>query len=134
MKIHNQVDSERSCSEINDVYDKICKALNQLDIEAALNYFADRDDMLKISNGQVLRGKKHLADYWHQRIGNLTELQISISNVEIHRIDDQHVWAVADELITMGGHQQKAVVTNIFVKTATGWKILLDHTTYIPST
>ena len=116
---------------IREVYQQICLAFEQADMELALSYFSDREDMVKISNGRFLRGKAQLANYWRQRIGGGAAPRISISNIGIHRIDEHHVWATADEQIVLGGQTQQAIVSNIFVRTDTGWKILLDHTTYI---
>ena len=120
-------------AEIKEVFTGICQAFDRLDIDAALSYFADGDDMVKISNGHIMRGKKQLSDYWHQRLGNLHSLGITMDNVEIHAIDDQHAWSTADEYISSDGHTQKAIVSNILIKTPRGWKILLDHTTYLQS-
>lgn len=112
------------------VYDDICEAFATLDFDAVLEHFAD-EDMIKISQGQVMRGKKELAENWRQRIGGAGELRIRIENVEIHRINDTHTWATADEYISVDGDERKAIVSNIFVLQDTGWKILLDHTTYL---
>jgi hypothetical protein len=78
-----------------------------------------------------MRGKKELAENWRQRIGGAGELRIRIENVEIHRINDTHAWATADEYISVDGDERKAIVSNVFVLQDTGWKILLDHTTYL---
>lgn len=118
--------------EILAVYDDICAAFADLDFEAVLEHFAD-EATVKISQGKVLRGKRALADNWRQRIGDVGELRIRIENAEIHRIDDKHAWAVADEHISVDGEERKAVVSNIFLLQDTGWKILLDHTTYCHS-
>lgn len=117
--------------EILAVYDDICAAFADLDFETVLEHFAD-ESMVKISQGQVMRGKEELAANWRQRIGGAGELHIRIENAEVHRIDDTHAWAIADEYITVDGVENKAVVSNVFVLQDTGWKILLDHTTYCP--
>lgn len=112
------------------VYDDICEAFALLDFDAVLEHFAD-EGMVKISQGQVTRGKKELAENWRQRIGGAGELRIRIEDVEVHRIDDTHVWATAGEYISVDGDERKAIVSNIFVLQDTGWKILLDHTSYL---
>ena len=117
--------------EIKTVYDKISAAFAELDIKKVLSYFADNDEMVKISNGIILRGKKELSDYFHNRLGKLESLSIKIENIQIHIIDEHNVWTVADEFITYSGQTHKAVVSNIFNKTKDGWKILQDHTTYL---
>ena len=120
-------------TEIKELFAGICQAFGRLDIDAALSYFADDADMVKISNGQIMRGKNQLSDYWRKRLGNMHNLGITMENVEIHVIDDQHAWSTADEYIASDGHTQKAIVSNILIKTPRGWKILLDHTTYLQS-
>ncbi len=51
--------------------------------------------------------------------------------MEVHRIDDNHAWSTADEYISVDGQERQAIVSNIFVLHDSGWKILLDHTSYI---
>lgn len=111
------------------VYDNICAAFATLDFDAVLEHFAD-EGMVKISQGQVMRGKAELAENWRKRIGGAGELRIRIENVEVHQIDDAHAWATADEFISVDGIKRKAIVSNIFILQDTGWKILLDHTSY----
>lgn len=118
--------------QIINVYTGICRSFVNLDLDSVLGYFSDRADMVKISNGIVLRGKKELSEYWHKRLDEVKNLHISIENVEVHIIDDNNVWTTADEYIILGENSQKAVVSNIFMMTSGGWKIIFDHTTYIP--
>ena len=54
-----------------------------------------------------------------------------MENVEVRRIDERHAWATADEYISVDGQERRAIVSNIFVLQDKGWKILLDHTSYI---
>ena len=120
--------NENRKREIKAVFEKICQAFAASDLDSALSYFADQDEMVKISNGRVLRGKKELADYWRQHLGNQEGPRISIHDLEMHPIDETHVWTVAKEQIALGGQTIWAVVTNLLVLTDSGWKILLDHT------
>ena len=117
--------------EIKEIFKKICQSFAESDINQALSFFADDSNMVKISNGHVLRGKKQLSEYWYQHIDANSGLRISIDNVEIHKIDEKHAWATAEEYISFGEQSYKAIVSNIFVMTNSGWKILLDHTTSI---
>ena len=117
--------------QIEDVYARICEAFAESDLDSVLGYFSDRSDMRKISSGTLLRGRKELLEYWHGRLDDVDDLRISIENVEVHIIDENHVWATADEHIFLDEHFQKAIVSNIFILTTEGWKILLDHTTYV---
>jgi ketosteroid isomerase-like protein len=131
MKLSDINEIDQAKVQIEDVYTSICRSFANLDLDSVLGYFSDRDDMVKISNGTVLRGKKELSEYWHKRLDGVDNLRISIENVEIHVIDENNVWTTADEYIVMGGHSQKAIVSNIFILTNDGWRILLDHTTYV---
>jgi uncharacterized protein (TIGR02246 family) len=128
MRQHN--DNRALRIGIMAVYDDICEAFAELDFEAVLEHFAD-EGMVKISQGQVCRGKAELAANWRQRIGDAASLQIRMENVEVRRIDDSHAWATADEYISVDGDERRALVSNIFVLQESGWKILLDHTSYV---
>ena len=130
MTVGNERDPHLLKAEILTVYSAICDAFADLDFDAVLEYFADQG-MVKISQGQLIRGKKDLAENWRQRVGNVAELRIRMENVEVHRIDDNHAWATADEYISVDGQERRAIVSNIFVLQGSGWKILLDHTSYV---
>lgn len=130
----NDVLGERALkSALSRVYDDVCKAFETMDIEAALSSFADGRDMVKISNGEMLRGKSALAESWRRRLGGERRVRIRIDNLEVHRIDERHAWATADEYISIGAEHHRAIVSNIFVRVGAEWKILLDHTTYVQS-
>ncbi|MCP3923551.1 MAG: nuclear transport factor 2 family protein [Desulfobacterales bacterium] len=116
--------------EIEAVYSKISKAFGEKNIDLVLSFFSDSKDMIKISHGVVLRGKNELAKYY-EKLKNVEEINISIENIVINEIDENHIWSTADEYITINGDQKKAVVSNIFVKLDTGWVILHDHTTHL---
>jgi ketosteroid isomerase-like protein len=118
-------------NQIKEIFSNVCQALNASDIDLALSYFSDSKNMIKVSNGHVLRGKKELSEYWHKNISTSKIIRISIDNVEINKIDEKRVWTIAEEYISLGENNYKAIVTNIFVSTDSGWKILLDHTTPI---
>jgi ketosteroid isomerase-like protein len=126
-------DKNQMYSEIKNVYDKISAAFGIKDLETVLSYFSDSSEMAKVSSGIIIRGKKELSDYFHKRIGQLEGLSIRIENIQLNIIDETHLWTVADEFVTYSGKTHKAVVSNIFIKTKEGWKILLDHTTYLES-
>jgi hypothetical protein len=131
MKLSDTNEIHRVKEQIEDVYAKICKSFAELNLNSVLGYFSDQYDMVKISNGKLLRGKKELKKYWHKRLDDVYSLRISIENVEVHIIDENHVWTTADETIILDENSQKAIVSNIFILTDAGWKILLDHTTYV---
>ena len=116
--------------EILQVYTGICAAFTTMDYDAVLEYFAD-DGMVKISQGQLSRGKRELAENWRQRLAGVGELRIRMESVEVRRIDERHAWATADEYISVDGQERQAIVSNIFVLQVSGWKILLDHTSYV---
>jgi uncharacterized protein (TIGR02246 family) len=130
MADYHEKNSQALDDEILGVYQDICSAFAKLDYDTVLEHFAD-EGMVKISQGQVLRGKEELAENWRQRIGDTVKLRIRIENVEVRRIDDRYVWATADEYISVDGQERRAIVSNIFVLQDSGWKILLDHTSYI---
>lgn len=127
--------SDRNHNETHEaitaVYSNISRAFADRDIDKALSYFADHEDMVKVSNGHVSRGKQQLAAYWNQRIGGASDIHIEVRNIETHTIDDRHAWATADEFITIQGYVQQAIVSNIFLLEDLQWRILLDHTTYL---
>ena len=118
-------------NSIKEIYEKICNSFSELDFKNVLCYFDDSENMVKISNGKVLRGKKELEEYWKELINTEIELNIKIENIKVNTIDERHVWTTADEYINLSGSPQKAIVSNIFILTTQGWQILLDHTTYI---
>ena len=129
MSASNTKETEALKTTIEKVYSDICEALAVLDFDAALDHFAD-EGMVKISQGVLLRGKEELAANWRQRLAGVRHLRISIENVEVHKLDDRHAWATADETISIDGQDHKAIISNVFELHDSGWKILLDHTSY----
>ena len=123
--------SDTNHQDIQAVYGEISRAFNERDIEKALNFFSTHSDMMKISNGHVSRGKQELAAYWKGRLHGAHDVRIEIRNIEIHVIDERHAWATADEYISINGDMQQAIVSNIFLHENSGWRILLDHTSYV---
>ena len=115
---------------IKQVYSDICQAFAELDFDTVLEYFAD-EGMVKISQGRLLRGKRELAQSWRQRLAGVAELRIRMENVRVQEVDGHHAWSTADEYISVNGEERQAIVSNIFVLQESGWKILLDHTTYV---
>lgn len=115
---------------IERVYGDISQAFAKLDIDTVLEYFAD-EGMVKISQGRLLRGKRELVQSWRQRLAGVRDLRIRMENVRVQRINGNHAWSTADEYISVNGDEHRAIVSNIFVLQESGWKILLDHTTYV---
>lgn len=118
---------------IEKVFNAICDAFGRSDVVGAADHFSNHPNMIKISNGQVLKGKEQILDYWTKKIEEFKGVTIGIKLNELHRIKDDYLWTVADEYITTHGAQIKAVVSNIFIREDNRWKILLDHTTYVNS-
>ena len=65
--------------EILGVYQDICDAFATLDYDTVLENFAAQG-MVKISQGQLLRGKEELVENWRQRIGDTVKLRIRIES------------------------------------------------------
>ena len=51
-------DKNQMYNEIKNVYDKISAAFGIQDIKTVLSYFSDSSEMVKVSNGIIIRGKK----------------------------------------------------------------------------
>lgn len=130
-KVSSDESKKEIFREIKSVYNEISAAFGKSDIGQVLSFFTDNEEMVKISNGIVSRGKKELSEYFNKRIDQLKDLSIIIDNIQLHIIDENHVWTFANEFINYNGEKHKAIVSNIFIKTQNGWKILLDHTTYL---
>lgn len=118
---------------IEKVFNTICDAFGRSDLAGAADHFSNRPDMIKISNGHVLKSKEQMLAHWTKKLEELKGVTITIELSSLHRIKDDCLWTVADETISAYGAQIKAVVSNIFIREDNQWKILLDHTTYINS-
>jgi len=130
----NPTFDEKTIKEaIEKVFNAICDAFGRSDVVGAADHFSNRPDMVKISNGHVLKGKEQMLAYWTQKIEEFKGVTIAIGLKELNRIKEDCFWTVADEKISAHGAQIKAVVSNIFIREDNRWKILLDHTTYINS-
>lgn len=130
----NPTFDEKTIKEtIEKVFNAICDAFGRSDLIGAADHFSNRPDMVKISNGHVLKGKEQMLAYWTKKIEELKGITITIELGSLQQIKEDCLWTIADETISAPGAQMKAVVSNIFIREDNRWKILLDHTTYVNS-
>jgi ketosteroid isomerase-like protein len=130
---HSSFDETEIRATIEKVFNAICDAFGRSDLISAADYFSNGPDMVKISNGHVLKGKEQMLAYWTKKIEELKGITITIELSSLQQIKEDCLWTIADEYISAPGAQMKAVVSNIFIREDSRWKILLDHTTYINS-
>jgi hypothetical protein len=117
--------------QITAVYEGVCRAFECGDLAGAAGFFSDSSEMVKISNGKLLKGKAEMLAYWQERVAAMQGVSVSIAHLEIHPINENTLWATADETISSKDEKMAAVVSNLFVLEEGVWKILLDHTTYL---
>ncbi|RPI72034.1 MAG: nuclear transport factor 2 family protein, partial [Desulfobacteraceae bacterium] len=73
---------------IEKVFNAICNAFGRSDVTGAADYFSNSPDMVKISNGQVLKGKEQMLAYWTKMIEEFKGVTIAIDFKELHRIKE----------------------------------------------
>lgn len=111
-------------------YDAIARA----DIEALMALWADEEDIVCIHPGAPrLTGHAAIRSSW-EAILEHGGVRIRTSKLrEMHNLTTS-VHSVVEEVHRPGGDRQEVhiVATNVYVKTAQGWRIVLHHASVAP--
>jgi ketosteroid isomerase-like protein len=110
-------------------------ALDAADAEAVLDLWLDDHDVCCVHpGGPRLLGFAAVAASWRAILGN-GPVQIRAGAVKALETPTVAVHNVVEEIVIAQGRSQRVVqvlATNVFVKTAGGWKMVLHHASGAP--
>jgi len=112
------------------------RALTNLNIEAMDTIWAHEGNVRCIHPGwEAIEGWDLIRQSWEAIFSNTASLIVEPSRVAV-RVEGRIAWVSCLESITSGGAGggvSLAHATNLFVRTAQGWKMILHHASQVPA-
>ena len=110
-------------------------AFERGDVEAMMAVWSDENDVVCIHpHGPRLTGQREIRDSWLQIMTNSPPMRFRIHELNIIRNDDLSIHFV-NENIHVGDADEPnftILATNIYRRTADGWRIILHHASPTP--
>ena len=111
-------------------------AANRGDITAYIDMYAQRRDLITVSDGQLTRGWDALRDEANQMMGTEGAYRISAGSVDVITLAGDMAIAVFPFVATVstqqGPVQLRGAMSLVVQKTPQGWRIIHDHTSSTP--
>lgn len=107
------------------------RAFEQLDLEAMAQVWLD-DERIRCVHpgGELLVGRSRVLQSWAAIFASTDSIEFALEDLEI-AVNGDVAWATLTERITVraGGQEAESatVGTNLFERTADGWKLVLHH-------
>jgi ketosteroid isomerase-like protein len=107
------------------------RAFEKLDLEAMAQVWLD-DERIRCVHpgGELLVGRSRVLQSWAAIFASTDSIEFALEDLEIQVTGDV-AWATLTERITVRAGGQEAgsatVATNVFERTAAGWKLVLHH-------
>ncbi|HET6372064.1 MAG TPA: nuclear transport factor 2 family protein [Candidatus Polarisedimenticolia bacterium] len=128
--------TEEEISAVRLSNETFYRALTSLDIQAMDSVWLHEEGARCIHPGwEVIEGWEVIRQSWDIIFSNTTSLKVEASQVTV-RLEGEMAWVSCLESITSGRDSDGitlARATNLFIKTAGGWKMILHHASQIPS-
>ena len=97
------------------------------DLDAMVAAWDHDDDVVCTHPGwPILRGRALVDESWRRILEGPGRNQFIITNDEVAVLGDV-AWVTCDENLVQGGATGTIAATNIFVRTAAGWKLRVHH-------
>lgn len=133
---HAQSTQLKTASQVElDVIKVLLKqeaAWNRGDIDSFAEGYKNSPDTLFINN-QVQRGYSGMLDAYHHEYPTKESMgQLTFSELEVHAIDEKVAVCIGKYRLDRSkkaGGSAMGLFSQVFEKTASGWKIVVDHTT-----
>jgi uncharacterized protein (TIGR02246 family) len=107
-------------------------ASNRGDMTAYVNMYAQRPDLVVVSDGQISRGWESVREEANQMMGTEGAYRISAGVVDVLNLSPDIAIAVFPFVVTLttpqGQQQLRGAMSLVLQKTADGLRIIHDHT------
>ena len=112
-------------------------AANRGDMTAYVEMYAQRPDLVTISDGDVTRGWEAVRNEANQMVGTEGAYRVFPGVVEVVSLSQSMAIAVVPFALTMntpqGVVQRRGVMSLVVQKTPDGWRIIHDHSSFTPA-
>lgn len=127
---------EEQLTAIRLANERFYRALTDLDLEAMDAVWAHEEGTRCIHPGwELIEGWEVIRESWTAIFSNPASLVVEPSDVKV-RLEGAMAWVSCLETITSSGTAAGVTLaraTNLFVKRAEGWKMVLHHASQVPS-
>jgi len=122
--------------EILEVNRRFYQALSDLDLEAMTGVWLEEPWVRCVHPGwPMLSGWDDVMESWNRIFDNTAKHQVSPDNVSV-RLFGEMAWVLCRERIaassSAGSLVSFAQGTNLFLTTASGWRLVLHHASVLP--
>jgi uncharacterized protein (TIGR02246 family) len=123
--------------EVLDFVRRYVDAANRADITAYVDMYAQRPDLLSVSDGQVSRGWDAVRDEANQMMGSGGTFRISIGAIDFLTLGSTRALVCFPTVMIattqQGQVQVRGAMTLVLEKGTGGWRIIHDHTSTAPA-
>jgi len=129
--------STRIFPTAKDAQNAFYEALERADLEGMMAVWAEDEEIVCVHpGGQRLAGQAQVRDIWRQMFAGGPNMRVHVAQqvvsagmmVEVHSVH---------EIITVTGENRPrppVVATNVFLRTAAGWRMIAHHASPAPGT
>lgn len=132
---------QRDKAAVEEVNSEFYGAFERGDIDSMTRIWLDDRETLCVHPGTTpLRGASAITRSWALLMANATYIQFFLTDVETSVLGDvasvtctENVLTAADSVEEGAFSGAKAVATNVFVRTADGWRLWIHHASPVVS-
>jgi uncharacterized protein (TIGR02246 family) len=118
-----------------DVEQAFYEALERADLDAMMEVWADDEDVVCVHpGGPRLAGYERVRESWTQIFAARQRLQVRTSDQSVVQGMMFAIHSLHENITVVGEKQPRApvAVTNVYVRTASGWRMLVHHASPAP--
>ena len=123
-------------TEVQNVVRAYTDAANKADTSAYTEIYSRQAGVTSIADGTILRGWEAIRTDADSMLGREGGYQISVGSIDVTPLGTGFVLAVAPTTVNVqtdkGAVLLHRALTLVLQRTAEGWKIIHDHTSFVP--
>lgn len=128
--------SIRIFSSSQDAENAFYEALARGDFELMMSVWADEEEIVCVHpGGPRVAGQEQVRDSWRQILSGGAGLGVQIGNAVVLAGQMVAVHSVEENLTPPGGTKPHGpiVATNVYLRTAAGWRMVAHHASPVPA-
>ncbi len=115
------------------------EAIERVDLEAMMEVWSDDDEVSCIHPGsERVSGYEQVRESWSQIFASGQRLQVSTSDQVVVTGMMYSVHSLHEHILVQGGEDRGArsvvITTNVYVRSGSGWRMVLHHGSAVQST
>lgn len=130
-----QADNEARVAEVVEANARFYAAFERADFDAMADVWADDDAVVCVHPGaRPIRGRRDVMRSWVAVMANAAYIQFFLTDVEASVVDEVATVTCTENVLSAGADMPEnsfaggsAAATNVFRRTAAGWKLWVHH-------